>query len=180
MVSWAASWAVLETGSGTSTGWISAFWGSANDPSAHLPVTDDARQRAHQVLDAPAQALEMGRLAVGVQRRLRLPFLDEHELGVARTLERAQQVVADAAGLAARRLDHFAQGALHLVLLPDLGEEGGNHMDGVDGGRLWHPLLQETGGSAREYSAQRTGVSRRRWTAFPGRNGVGLPSSQAS
>ena len=76
------------------------------------------RGRAHQALDARPQRLDVRHPAVGVQRLGRGPLLDEDELGVALSREGTDQVVADAAGLAAGGLEQVPEGDLHLLLLP--------------------------------------------------------------
>src|SRR5436305_10550193 len=98
--------------------------------SSHLAVADHSRQRAHRIPEPAAQLLEMLAPAVRVQRLLRLPLLDEDELDVLLALQRAQQVVADAPGLAAGGLDQISKNALHLVFLADLGVEDGDHVNG--------------------------------------------------
>src|SRR5436305_12098976 len=104
---------------------------------SHLVEADHAGERAHRPLDPVAQPLEVLRPAVRVQRLLRRPLLDEDEFDVILALQRTQQVVADAPGLAAGGLDHLPQHALHLILLAYLGIEGGDHVNGA----LRHAVL---------------------------------------
>src|ERR1700710_1977541 len=99
--------------------------------SPHLAVADHARRRAHRIPEPAAQLLEMLAPAVRVQRLLRRPLLDEDELDVMLSLERAEQVIADAPRLAASGFDQIPQDALHLVLLANLGMEDGDHVNGL-------------------------------------------------
>src|SRR4029077_13684700 len=102
------------------------FWNSSQ-----LAVADHARQRSHRALEPAAQGLEMLGPAVRVERFLRCPLLDEDELDVVFPLQRAEQVVADAPGLLAGGLDQVPKDGLHLIFLPYLGVEDGDHVNGV-------------------------------------------------